>query len=50
MGSEFKPTLKMAANAKRGLKLRETFNRGGTEIGVKRAHQLADRRAVSAPT
>jgi len=47
MTAEFRPTLKMAANAKRGLKLREQFKRGGTEVGVRRAHQLADRRAVS---
>lgn len=46
--TEFTPTLKMAANAKRGLKLREKFGRGGTEVGVKRAHQLADRKAVTA--
>ena len=46
--TEFTPTLKMAANAKRGLKLREKFDRGGTEVGVKRAHQLADRKAVTA--
>jgi hypothetical protein len=37
----FKPNQKMAANAKRGLKLREKFGRGGTEVGVRRAHQLA---------
>lgn len=43
----FKPTLKMAANAKRGLKLREKFDRGGTDVGVKRAHQLAERGDVS---
>lgn len=46
--TEFTPTMKMAANAKRGLKLREKFDRGGTEVGVKRAHQLADRKAVTA--
>lgn len=46
-GSTFTPTLKMAANAKRGLKLREKFGRGGTSVGVKRAHQLADRKTVS---
>lgn len=43
----FTPTHKMAANAKRGLRLREKFNRGGTDVGVKRAHQLAERRTVS---
>jgi hypothetical protein len=44
----FKPTQKMAANAKRGLKLRETFKRGGTEVGVARAHQLAEQRDLTA--
>jgi hypothetical protein len=39
----FKPTLKMAANAEHGLKLREEFGRGGTDVGVRRAHQLATR-------
>jgi hypothetical protein len=45
--TEFKPTARMAANAERGLKLREKHKRGGTEVGVRRAHQLAERRAVS---
>ena len=36
------PTKKMAANAEKGLKLREKFDRGGTEVGVKRAKQIAD--------
>jgi hypothetical protein len=43
----FTPTQKMAANAKRGLKLREKFGRGGTQVGVRRAHQLAERKDVS---
>ena len=47
MAETFTPTLKMAANAKRGLKLRDRFGRGGTDVGVKRAHQLAERRDVS---
>ena len=46
--TEFTPTMKMAANAKRGLNLREKFDRGGTDVGVKRAHQLAERKPVSA--
>ena len=41
------PTLKMASAARRGLRLRAKFGRGGTEVGVARAHQLAERRAVS---
>lgn len=44
----FKPTAEMAAAARRGLRLREKFGRGGTEVGVSRAHQLADRVALSA--
>ncbi len=47
MAEGFKPTLKMAANAKKGLKLREQFNRGGTDVGVKRAEQLAERSELS---
>lgn len=43
----FKPTQAMAAAAKRGLKLREKFDRGGTDIGVARAHQLAEQRDLS---
>ena len=30
----------MADAARRGLRLREKFGRGGTEVGVARAHQL----------
>jgi len=47
MAETFKPTLKMSANAKKGLKLRAKFKRGGTEVGVARAHQLVDRAALS---
>lgn len=43
----FTPTQKTAANAKRGLKLREEFGRGGTDVGVARARQLSDQRDVS---
>lgn len=39
----FKPTAKMADNARRGLELRERFGRGGTEVGVRRARQLVGR-------
>lgn len=44
----FTPTLKMAANAARGLKLHNKFKRGGTSVGVARAHQLVDRSALDA--
>ena len=40
MTNSHKPTVKMASNAKKGLKLRAKFNRGGTEVGVHRAEQL----------
>ncbi|TZG27627.1 hypothetical protein [Sphingomonas montanisoli] len=43
----FTPTLRMASAARRGLRLREKFNRGGAQVGVDRAHQLAERRDVS---
>ena len=46
-GKTFTPTLRMAAAARRGLRLRAKFGRGGTDVGVARAHQLAERRAVS---
>lgn len=40
MAQDHKPTQKMAANAKKGLALHERFSRGGTDVGVKRAHQI----------
>lgn len=43
----FKPNLKMASAARRGLRLHEKFDRGGTQVGVDRAHQLAERRDLS---
>lgn len=39
----FKPNQQMASAARRGLRLRKKFGRGGTEVGVGRAHQLAAR-------
>jgi hypothetical protein len=48
MTDTFKPTAKMAANAEKGLKLRENFGRGGTDVGVKRAEQLAAQKSLSA--
>lgn len=43
----FKPTQRMASAARRGLRLRAKFGRGGTEVGVARAHQLAEGRHLS---
>lgn len=42
-----KPTQRMASAARRGLRLRAKFKRGGTEVGVARAHQLAEGRELS---
>ena len=42
----FRPTSKMAANARLGLRLREQFGRGGTSVGVRRAQQLVERREL----
>ena len=46
-GKTFTPTQRMASAARRGLRLREKFNRGGTDVGVARAHQLAERKPVT---
>lgn len=46
-GNGFTPTMRMASAARRGLRLRKKFGRGGTEVGVRRAHQLADRSKVT---
>lgn len=46
-GKTFTPTMRMASAARRGLRLREKFGRGGTDVGVDRARQLAERRPVS---
>ena len=48
MAETFTPTQKMAAAAKKGLKLREQFNRGGTDVGVNRAHQLVAQEPLGA--
>lgn len=45
--SSFHPTKEMASAARHGLKLREKFNRGGTEAGVKRAEQLAEQKDLN---
>ncbi|TIX14340.1 MAG: hypothetical protein E5V46_08775, partial [Mesorhizobium sp.] len=40
----------VADNAAKGLRLREKFGRGGTEIGVARATELKNRRKLSPST
>lgn len=41
------PPKAVAEAARRGLDLRDTHGRGGTEVGVRRARQLSDREPVS---
>jgi hypothetical protein len=48
MTDSFHPTAKIAANAKKGLELRKRFNRGGTDVGVHRAEQLAAQEPLAA--
>lgn len=43
----FKANQRMAAAARRGLRLRDKFDRGGTDVGVRRAHQLANGDEIS---
>lgn len=47
MADTFKGTQRMASAARRGLRLRARFGRGGTEVGVARARQLAEGRELS---
>lgn len=44
----FTPNQRMAAAARHGLRLRQKFGRGGTEVGVRRARQLVDGEDLSA--
>ncbi len=46
----FSPTEAMAREAERGLKWRDEFNRGGTEVGVARARDISNRRNLSLDT
>lgn len=41
------PTAAMAEQARKGLALRKDHGRGGTEVGVRRAYQIAQRDPVS---
>ena len=47
---DLKPTDEMAANAERGLALREKHGRGGTEVGVARARDIKNRANLSPDT
>lgn len=46
----FIPPIEVAEEARRGLLLRKQFGRGGTMVGVARARDLKNRRAVSERT
>jgi HK97 family phage portal protein len=46
----FVPTDEMAAEAERGLRWREEYGRGGTEVGVARARDISNKRALSLDT
>lgn len=47
---DLKPTLTMAENAARALAWRDEFSRGGTEVGVARARDIANLRNLSPET
>lgn len=46
----FEPTKEMAAEAQRGLDMREEYGRGGTEVGVARARDISNMRNLSFDT
>jgi len=46
----FEPTNEMAAEAELGLKWREEYGRGGTEVGVARARDISNKRNLSYET
>ena len=46
----FKPTKGMIAEAKRGLEWRKEHNRGGTQVGVSRARDIVNGKALSYKT
>lgn len=50
MADGFAPPSTVRANAKRGLELRREFGRGGTEVGIARARDLARGASVSYDT
>ncbi len=47
MADSFVPPAPVRANAKRGLELRDKYNRGGTEVGVARARDLSNGSGLS---
>ena len=47
---DFTPPAGVRAEAKRGLEWRDEFNRGGTAVGVARARDLSNGKAISPDT
>lgn len=47
---DFQPPKKAADEAEKGLKLRDEFERGGTDVGIARARDLKNRKSVSPDT
>jgi hypothetical protein len=50
MADGFVPPQAVRANAKRGLELRQKYNRGGTQVGVARARDLSNGASLSLST
>ncbi len=50
MADGFVPPQSVRNNAKRGLELRQKYNRGGTEVGVARARDLSNGKSLSIET
>ena len=46
----FVPPKNVSSEAKKGLELRKEFGRGGTAVGIKRAHQLKNKERISLTT
>lgn len=47
---DFQPPKSVANEAEKGLKLRDEFDRGGTDVGVARARDLKNRKSLSPDT
>jgi len=50
MNPPFKPPITVSKQAKKGLELRRKYNRGGTRVGLTRAHQLSKQENISLST
>lgn len=50
MADTYTPTDAMASNARRGLELRDKYNRGGTAVGIARARDIANKKNLSEST